>query len=355
MNIVIVGPDKDEKGGIATVINNLSTEMATKDLAFFTYSSWRSGGFFYRLFYSLIQLLRFPRFLKKNKIDFVYIHFAHKGSFSRKKVYAKIAKNYQKKVILHSHSSSFDKFYKNAKSAKKKSIQRFFMDSCDTLIVLGEFWKVFYASEIQVPDEKIKILHNAVTCPENHSYDSSSHIVTMFGRLGERKGTYDVLKAAKKFQDNDYDVQFKLYGDGEIEKVHSLIQEYQLENLSIEDWVTNDKKKEKMSEAVLNILPSYHEGMPMAILETMALGVPNAASNAGSIEEVIKNEHNGFVICPGDVDSLYKVIESYIYHTDYKYKAEMSNRARKTIEQEFNLMEYRKKLEEILMDKGEKK
>ncbi len=355
MNVVIVGPDKDEKGGIATVINNISKEMATKDLSFITYSSWRSGSSFYRLFYSLLQLLRFPHFLKKNNIDFVYIHFAHKGSFSRKKVYAKIAKKHQKKVILHAHSSSFDKFYRNAKPAKKKSIQKLFMNSCDTLIVLGEYWKVFYAEEIQVPKEKIKILHNAVTCPENHKYDPSSHIVTMFGRLGERKGTYDVLKAAKKFQDNDYDVQFKLYGDGEIEKVHSLIQEYQLENLSIEDWVTNDKKKEKMSEAVLNILPSYHEGMPMAILETMALGVPNAASNVGSIEEVIKNKHNGFVIHPGDIKSLYKVIESYIYHTDRKYKEKISNNAREMIEQEFNLTNYGKKLEEILMDKGEKK
>lgn len=348
MKVVIVGPDGLEKGGISTVINNISHNIKITDISFKEYKSWRSGSIYFRIMYSIMKLVLFPFYLLKNETDIVYIHFAHKGSFTRKTYYSKISKIFNKKVVLHSHSSSFDIYYNSLKESQKKHIRRVFRDYCDCLIVLGENWKNFYHEEIKVSNKKIEILHNAVSCSSMYYYDYSSTIVTMFGRLGSRKGTYDILKVAKKFKENNHKIQFKLYGDGEIENVKDLIIKNDLTNVFIGGWVFGDEKSEAMREAALNILPSYNEGMPMAILESMALGVPNISTNVGSIEEVIDDQTNGFIMSPGDEVSLYNIIKKYMYDSDDKYKMWISNQARATIIENFNIRNYGDKLKIIL-------
>ncbi|QNL92856.1 glycosyltransferase family 4 protein [Lactococcus lactis] len=354
MKVVIVGPDSLEKGGISTVINNISNNTDVKDVSFIEYKSWKSGKLYFRIMYSIIKLVFFPLFLLKNEVDIVYIHFAHNGSFTRKTYYSKISKIFQKKIVLHSHSSSFDVYYNGLSNSKKQNVQRIFRDYCDCLIVLGEKWESFYHNQIQVPSEKIEILHNAVLCPPVYSYNSSSPIVTMFGRLGVRKGTYDILRVAKKLKENNQKIQIKLYGDGDIESVRDIIKTDNLNNVSIEGWVYGESKFNAMKEAALNILPSYNEGMPMSILETMALGVPNISTDVGSIGEVIKDEINGFLILPGDEEKLYNIISKYMNSSDDKYKLYISDKARKTITENFNIQNYGEKLKMILEKTKEK-
>ncbi|MFC4652859.1 glycosyltransferase family 4 protein [Lactococcus nasutitermitis] len=348
MKVVIVGPSSMEKGGISTVINNISSNIDITDVSFKEYKSWKSGTFFSRIMYSIIKIILFPLFLSKNEVDIVYIHFAHNGSFTRKAYYSKISKLFNKKVVFHSHSSSFDVYYHNLKEPKKEKVRRIFCDYCDYLIVLGENWKNFYHKEIKVPNRKIEILHNAVLCSPIYYYDSSSLIITMFGRLGKRKGTYDVLKVASRFKENNQNIQFKLYGDGEIEIVRDIIAKNNLTNVFVGGWVDGDKKVEAMKEAALNILPSYNEGMPMAILESMSLGIPNISTNVGSIEEVIEDQVNGFIIKPGDEEKLYSVIKNYMCDSDKEYKVQLSNQARNTIVEKFNIRNYGDKLKRIL-------
>ena len=57
-----------------------------------------------------------------------------------------------------------------------------------------------------------------------------------------------------------------------------------------------------MEHAMVNILPSYNEGLPMTILETMAYGIPNISTSIASIPEVLHNNDNGFLVKPGDID-----------------------------------------------------
>lgn len=49
-----------------------------------------------------------------------------------------------------------------------------------------------------------------------------------------------------------------------------------------------------MANAMVNVLPSYNEGLPMTILETMAYGIPNISTSIASIPEVLHNNDNGF-------------------------------------------------------------
>ena len=55
---------------------------------------------------------------------------------------------------------------------------------------------------------------------------------------------------------------------------------------------------------MLHVLPSYREGLPMSILETMGQGIPNISTRIASIPEVIQDGENGFLITLGDVEAL---------------------------------------------------
>ena len=63
-------------------------------------------------------------------------------------------------------------------------------------------------------------------------------------------------------------------------------------------WVVDDEKKELLENANLFFLPSYNEGMPMAILDAMGYALPIVSTNVGGISKIVKNDYNGYIFNP---------------------------------------------------------
>ena len=110
-------------------------------------------------------------------------------------------------------------------------------------------------------------------------------------------------------------------------------------------WINAEDKEDFFSRTMINILPSYHEGLPMTILETMAYGIPNISTNIASIPEVIKNGENGYLIEPGDIESLKKYILLLI--SNKKKRTEISCEAKKTIDENFSIDKHINNLKKI--------
>ena len=89
------------------------------------------------------------------------------------------------------------------------------------------------------------------------------------------------------------------------------------------------------SNTLINVLPSYNEGLPMTILESMGYGIPNISTNIAAIPEAITDGVNGFTIEPGDVDSLAEKMKNLILHKDLWVK--FSNNAYETAKNEFSI------------------
>lgn len=76
-------------------------------------------------------------------------------------------------------------------------------------------------------------------------------------------------------------------------------------------WLDKSKQNEVFSNIALNVLPSYNEGLPMSILETMAYGIPNISTRVAAIPEVISDK-NGYLIYTGDKKALKEaILESF--------------------------------------------
>ena len=187
------------------------------------------------------------------------------------------------------------------------------------------------------PEAKVKVLYNAVNVPQTNPYNVLSHNVLFLGRLGKRKGTYVLLEAIRKLNETlPVDVKFYLCGDGEVEEVKKKVKEMGItQRIAHIGWIDGQQKKNFMAQSMMNVLPSYNEGLPMTILETMAHGIPNISTNIASIPEVLHDGENGFLITPGDTATLYDRI--LCLSTNTELRMELSRKSYELIKNSFSL------------------
>jgi len=67
-----------------------------------------------------------------------------------------------------------------------------------------------------------------------------------------------------------------------------------------------------LASADVLVLPSYIEGLPVCILEAMAVGVPVVSTTVGGIPEALENGACGTLINPGDVEALADAIVTFL-------------------------------------------
>ena len=343
MNILLVGPSPTAKGGISSVLQNYLSYYNWKKSEILFLPTYIDGGKAKKILFFIKSLFQLNRILKINRIDIAHINMAKRGSFFRKEIIAKKLMKHKIKIVLH-HHAEFNEFYANLPELVKKRVCNLF-DSIDVNIVLSE--KIKSDMIQKFPKSNFDILYNAVpTCLEN-PYKHDSTVILFLGRLCERKGVYDLIKTIQRLHPEiNPAYTFALCGDGDCDKVSALIDKLGLKDRIYHiGWIDNDQKKDILNKTVLHVLPSYSEGLPMSILETMSLGIPNISSNIAAIPEVISDGVNGFLIEPGNLDVLHDRI-LYVLQND-KCRSTFSEKSYSLIYDDFSLTTHIEKLENI--------
>ncbi|MBC1501318.1 glycosyltransferase family 4 protein [Listeria weihenstephanensis] len=340
MRILMIGPDAESKGGIATVIANFKQYFQSTENEISYLATWQEGSLVTRMKATWQSIFQIRSRIRQENIDIVHVHMAQHGSFYRKALLILRAKK-DCKVVLHMHASQFDVFYNESNKVTRKYI-RYILSKADEVVVLSDEWAQFYNGLTSVP---VRVIENAVAMPASNNYNSDAKNIVMFGRIGERKGSYDVLAVAKTMQQRFPDVRFYLYGDGELEKVAAQIEAEQLGNVILGGWIGAEDKEKILQQAVLHLLPSYHEGLPMAILETMANGIPNLSTTVGGIPQAIQDDVNGMLIEAGDTAQLEAKLTDFLQ--DEAKREDYSKAAFETIRNRFAMQAYQQKWEQI--------
>lgn len=305
MKILIIGPSPTRsKGGMATVIEEIEKDHKLNvQFDIDVYESYIDGNKIVRFLYSIYAFIKF--YFTKRNYDLYHVHVASRGSTFRKGHYVDAIKKWNKKVILHIHGAQYLVFFNEISEKKKKRVIEI-LKKADMVIALSQDWKdkfdqTFGLNNCCVLENGIDMerLAPAIQDPVIHQ----KSFVTL-GRLGQRKGTYDLVEAidiARKMVPN---IKCYLAGDGDVEKVKKLVKEKHLEdNIDVVGWANFDKKLELFKSVSTVVLPSYNEGLPMSILEGMACGKAIISTTVGAIPEVI-GEENGILVEPGDVQAL---------------------------------------------------
>ena len=306
--VLMFGPGLKVMGGISSVVNEwLEAGIEQKlDLKYIpTLKDGRPGRYLGKFSdavkaYSrmLIEIMR--------PVDIVHIHLSSYMSFYRKLIIFWIVKTRGIKTIVHLHGSMFKEFYKNGPAIQKNLIKWMFNKS-DAIIVLSETWHQF-VSEIST-NSNIYIIHNGVSPKKFHTKKSINKkriTITFMGRLGKRKGTYDLIDVFTRLSTEFPDVELLLGGDGDIEEVKNLVDRKGLSNrIHVLGWLSGPEKLKVFANSDIYTLPSYNEGLPVSILEAMASGLPIVSTHVGGIPEAVIDNKNGFLVQPGDIDTLY--------------------------------------------------
>ena len=347
MKVLVVGPSPiKSKGGMSTVIEEIQkdAELNTKfDIDI--YESYIDGNKIKVLFYSLFAIIRF--YFTKRNYDLYHIHVASYGSTFRKGLYVHLAKKRKKKVIIHIHGAEYMNFY--AKSNKKEKILNI-LRSADMVIALSETWKKRFDDEFKL--NNCVVLENGIDVnrllPAVNNEEEYIDSFLMLGRLGHRKGTYDLINAMEIATTENRNLKLYLAGDGEVDAVKNIIFEKKLEkNIIVVGWADFNKKLELLKIVSTVVLPSYNEGLPMAILEGMACGKAIISTTVGAIPEVVK-EDNGILINPGNVNGLGNALK--IISTSPNRIKEIKQANMKKINDRFSMEVMHTKLEHYYLE-----
>jgi glycosyltransferase involved in cell wall biosynthesis len=130
------------------------------------------------------------------------------------------------------------------------------------------------------------------------------------GRLCEQKGQLLLIEAAGRVVAAGRALELVLAGDGEMRpEVEARIDALGLrQHLRVTGWIANDRVREEILAARALVLPSYAEGLPVVIMEAMALRRPVISTYVAGIPELVRDGESGWLVPAGDVDALARAI-----------------------------------------------
>lgn len=296
-------------GGVSSVVQSYSEYFdGLRHIA-----SWKPGGKLKKIWTAASSLTEFLFLLMLDRrIKIVHVHTAAWASFERKSLFIRLAHRLGKKVIIHMHAADFVPYYEQSHHPKR-ILGTLLM--ADKMIVLSRSWYDYFAS-IGVNEDKLEILNNIVSGPIhcNVAKDQDKLKLLYLGELSNRKGVFDLLQAVIENKDKyEGKVQIRLGGNGNEDKIAKIIKDNQLDNIvKLEGWVAGKKKIECLNWADVYILPSYNEGLPIGILESMSYSHPIISTTVGGIPEVLHDGINGCLIHPGKPTEIAGAINSYL-------------------------------------------
>jgi colanic acid/amylovoran biosynthesis glycosyltransferase len=126
------------------------------------------------------------------------------------------------------------------------------------------------------------------------------------GRLCEQKGQLLLMEAAHRLEVEGMEFELVMVGDGELRSdIEALIRRHKLEErVRITGRISTEELHEEILAARALVLPSFAEGLPMVIMEAMALRRPVISTFVAGIPELVQPGAHGWLVPAGDVKAL---------------------------------------------------
>lgn len=314
LQVLMLCPNVNVKGGISTVINLILQEAPTEANIKYIFTHVESSPLERLRVYSQAVVSLLWKLLN-DEVDIVYIHMSQRGSAIRKPILVLIAAMFQKPIVMHTHGSEFRQFYGSLPLVAQRFLSWTFQ-RCARFIVLSDSWKEFYSTTVGLDPNSVVVLPNPVKLPPTVPPRAEGGKVTFLflGRIGKRKGAFDLIRAYAAIPEAVREQSHLIVaGDGEVEAASQLVDSLGLtDSISLPGWVGAEQRDHLLAQADVFVLPSYNEGLPMSVLEAMGWGLPVITTPVGGIPELITPEQNGLLVTPGDLEQLTTAMQSLI-------------------------------------------
>jgi len=227
------------------------------------------------------------------------------------------AKLFAKRLILWSESNKNDQRYNHP---LKEAYKRWFVRNCAEYIVPGRA-SFEYLILLGAEESKIFIAVNAVdndfftyACDKNRESREEfkqrkgypKEIILYVGRLIDKKGILDLLKAFQLLSCNRHKLGLVLIGSGEgEERYRKFCKEQNIKNVFFEGFVHQEGLPAYYAAGDVFVLPTHSETWGLVLNEAMASRLPVVCSDvAGAACDLIKNAENGYTYEKGNIAEL---------------------------------------------------
>lgn len=160
------------------------------------------------------------------------------------------------------------------------------------------------------------------------------------GRLNVVKGHQDLLTAVRQLIDAGVDVRLEIAGEDDAGgSGYRSELEAHMKKLRLQDHakllgaIDGDAVKQKLLNAHVFVLASWHEPLGVAYMEAMACGVPVIGTRAGGVMELIEGGENGMLVAPKDPKALADAIR--LLAGDRGFAEKLSKNGREHVEQNY--------------------
>ncbi len=346
MKILITGPSldvKDNVSGISSVVNTIISHSPDIEYIHFLIGKRdkekASLGRIIPVVKSYISLIKSS---KNNGYDILHLNLALNGkSLLRDYIVFKIALFFKKRILLHLHGGKY--LTRKPSNQLLLSLIKYVLTKSDKVVVLSEHEKDLINSLYNKSD--VSVLSNTVETTFLNSsikYNIDEVHFLFLGRLTESKGLKLVLKAFDVHIKSGYKAKLNICGTGPLEEL-VLDSAKNNPNIKFHGIVYGSQKIMHLENNHIFLLPSLHgEGLPVALLESMAVGLVPIVTNDGSMGLAVENFKTGIIIPKNDISALTDKMEYLTTNLD-KFE-QMSANAKRYISDNFNVSTYIEKL-----------
>lgn len=350
MKVLITAPSLDENknvSGISTLVREI---IKNGNAEFYHFQAGREDDEKIGVKWIFQQIFLTPRFLwtlRREKIELVHVNTALVPlSILRDAALVFAAGIAKTPVLLHPNGGRF--LMEDFTNRPLAWITEKMFRSAGKVLVLSEHEK--QSIEKRWSDLDVRILPNAISIDEafiNERVEKSEKTIIFLGRLHESKGLHEIIEACRVLKKENYKFKFRCFGAGPqkdffIESMTKILGE----DFFYGGVISGAEKWKQLAESDVFLLPSrYGEGLPLAILEAMAARVVVVAADVASVRAVIKDGENGLMIEPYNTAQTVEKLQ-YLLSGEADWESLRRN-GRKTVEENFAIGEYVKKLENL--------
>jgi len=157
------------------------------------------------------------------------------------------------------------------------------------------------------------------------------------GRMVREKAQDVLLEAFAKLVHRGVNARLTLVGDGPyMKQFRQLVAELELDDCVTFTGALNQPQTfAQMRQADIFVLPSFAEGIPVALMEAMAMEVPCISTAITGIPELIRSGTDGVLVQPGDVDALAEAMHALILNPELRSRLGRAGRVK--VAEHFNL------------------
>ena len=329
MKILMISPHPLEHGGVQTHVKELSAELTKTGVDIVVVCPKRrkekgaersklTANIYELPFCLTTQNGAFVSFLlgrlatkvaQKENVDIIHAHHGFYYGLS-----GLIAKKLTKKpLVLTCHG--FGIFYRDVKKPVE-IISRLILHYSDMVICVSNMLCTKMLSKGLIGRDEIIVIPNGArinpylndkySLRSEWGFNSTDRIALFVGTLDERKNTKDLILATSQAIKSIPSLKVLIVGGGPLKnKLQGLVNTLNInDHVIFSGRVDSEHLMQAYALSDIFVLPSSFEGLPIAVLDAMASGLPPVVTSIPGNRELVENGKNGILVEFGDVNSL---------------------------------------------------